>query len=283
MGAQSSTATINSKVSNRILNNTKTSCEYRINDSINNVTVIVEGGSVENINIKNVANINGASCIMSTYQESEIQNILQDMIKQTDTAVSGLVPSFNFINQHVKINQLIENSISQIQESSCNFVAESNINNVYVVLQNTNGKDVNIGSETTIGNSSCSMDNVSKASTYNQITNDVTQKASIKSLGGAIIVFIIICIIIFIIIMVVMNMGGKGKSMGYTEGMGYRGPEKNAQQNISMDQYLDKIAGIQMGNIDQLSSAQSSVSSKGNGKDNANKLIKQVIENPNRV
>lgn len=217
-GAQSSTAQATTKISNNMLSNLSQSCTVATNSSISGISIIAENSTVGDINISSATAIDGVSCIMKTYQDSQLTTTLEDMIKQTNSATNGFSWNFNAINEFVKINQYLENNITHIQNTSCNILADSEVNDVYIIYKNVKSGDINITSSSKISNSSCNMDNVSKQSAYNEITNEVTQKASIKTIGAMIIAFILLCVVVFVIIIIISTVG-KSASSGGNKGM----------------------------------------------------------------
>src|SRR5438309_5169098 len=211
-GVQTQTINDNQTIVNNMLQLSEESCNIKCQNVFtgNNITII--SNNID-FSLDQYCSLDNVSCIMGSSFDVEIQNILKSMLKQEATAVNGFSLNFNDINEDVNLNQLIENQISQIQQSSCNITAGQEIsNNVFVLAPSDYSKKSNvkfsITQDSSISNSTCNMNNVSKAVSYNSATADVTQKSAIYTMGSMLLIAIIVLVVIGVIVFLVIRFSG---------------------------------------------------------------------------
>ena len=147
--------------------------------------------------------LDSPSCIMKTTLDTNVSTILDAMLKQTSSAPSGLSLSFNNSNQRINLEQYIENSITQIQSTSCDLLSKNEmVNNAIFVKNSTVNGDVIFEQTGGINNANCNMDNMAKAVVANEISSDITQESKIMSMGQWIIIAIILCALIGGVVMI---------------------------------------------------------------------------------
>ena len=196
-GAQSNTARIlEESYSNIVQKNTNT-FNTNCSNNFDGNTVVIDGGE-GNFEISNTCTIDNVSGFLSNSVEGEIKTILESMSKQ-DASASGFSFNFNTMSNDVRMEQLIENNITQIQENSCNFQASNSIDNNYIYIKNQKG-DVKLFNESTISGSTCNLSNIAKATTYQEATSSNDQKTSITGFNFMILMVIVIIIILCVII-----------------------------------------------------------------------------------
>jgi hypothetical protein len=208
---QSSTIKSNNQVSNNLIQTSYQSCHIGCHPTQkSNITII--NSKTGNINVDQLCAIDNVQCIMSTNFDASLENILESMASQDNSAVNGFSINFAGIKQNVDLNQLIENQITQIQTSSCD-INEEEVEAVNMFVLNSQTGDINMSQKGTISNALCNMDNTAKATSYSKATADATQKASVKTIAGMFIALLVLCIIIIVIVMIVTSTS-KGKSGG---------------------------------------------------------------------
>jgi len=172
--------------------------------------VIIIGGT-GTIDISQSCTIDSATCQLKASFDTNIQDIIQSVIQQTETSFSGLLPDFTTVVQDVNINTVIQNSITQLMSSSCAIESENTKNSNYILVANHDG-DINLSQTGTITSSTCSMDNMAKAATYTQVTNDASQKSTTISILALFVVgFIVLVIVMGIVLITFILSGGASK------------------------------------------------------------------------
>lgn len=209
---QSQSISSNQKILTSIIQNSEQQCKFSCNNNLSDFTVIVgPGGEIGDINVSQVCAIEGVECIMQSSFDGNLETILESMASQQASAMNGFAINFANINQDVDLNQLITNSITQVQKSSCDFSAGNNIDNVYFYVGGTAG-DINLSQNSSISNSTCNMDNLAKATSYSEATSETSQESKVTVMAGMFFFLIILGIVIMgIIIVVFLFTGGVGK------------------------------------------------------------------------
>jgi hypothetical protein len=208
---QSSTIKSNNRVSNNLIQTSSETCNVSCHET-QNINVILIDSTMGNLTFDQLCALDGIQCMMTNNFDASLENILESMASQDNSAVNGFSINFAGIKQNVDLNQLIENQITQIQSSSCDINIDE-VKNVYFYAKNSQTGDVNMSQEGKISNALCNMDNTAKATSYSKATADATQKASVKTIAGMMIALLILCIIIIVIVMIVTSTS-KGKGGG---------------------------------------------------------------------
>lgn len=196
---QSQSVKQNTEVANKVLQSSNMECAVSCSSEIENSVFIATGGG--DININNSCKMNDIGCTINNYFQSDISTILDNMAKQNTSAQTGLSFDFHASKQTININQLIENSITQLQQSSCYITANQKINNV--IAYTSEGGNININNEGSISSSSCKLDNTAKAEADSTATTDTEQTSKYTSIFNSIFTIIIICIIVGAIVAIV--------------------------------------------------------------------------------
>lgn len=242
MGASASNQRITStqKVTNTMIQSSRQLCDATCNNNLSNTTIIVSGGEGD-IDITQQCAIDNITCIMGASFDAQLENTLESMLTQSATAMSaGFNMNFAATNQNTNLNQYITNSTTQLMDSSCNFTASNNIDNLYFFVEDRDG-NINISQSATISNSSCNMDNVAKNTVYNAASASADQESKISQLGamGMIMVVIIIMVILGAIMMVITKITGGGSSATSAGGQnrsssGSQGRQPSGRQGSSL-------------------------------------------------
>lgn len=191
-----------SNVANSIVNSSLEGianyCSISCNDNISNLDVVLVGGN-DTVNINQSCSIIGAECLIKNIMNSQIDNLVSNILNQTqsDRSIFDLLgPS---TSETVNITNALKNQVSQLISNSCNISSNNNITNVSVFAQDAN-LDLNISQTGSVNKSQCIMDTVSKLLINNDIKNNIDQKTSGLSLGGFIGIIILVAIVIALII-----------------------------------------------------------------------------------
>ena len=191
-GDTTNTVNANQRIVNSVLQASKQKCDAKCQNLISGITIIAGPGTGD-INIKQECKLTNISCIMRTQLNSQIENILDAMVKQTATQ-AGLFPAWGDASNTMNLYQQIENSITQTMDSACLFEASSTVTGAYFYV--VGERNVNLSQSGIITNASCNMDNLAKAVTYNEISADVDQTATVSSIFTLIAIVVIICIVV---------------------------------------------------------------------------------------
>lgn len=220
---QSQTSRVNQTIVTNMLQTSKQSCKFSCNNIANNQTIILTGDVIEGdvrILTQQCAT-EGNVCIMSNAFDSSIESILDSMAVQDATATTGgFGINFANIDENVRIDQLIQNSVTQIQESSCDFTATNEATNTYFYMSSDVKGSVDlINQNAAVSNSTCNMDNASKAASYSDATGKTDQKSKVQPVAAMFFMLIILCVILVAIIIVVFLLtGGANKLIEGSQG-----------------------------------------------------------------
>lgn len=207
MGSSTSnTIRSNQTVSNRVLQVSSTRCDARCENKINGLTIVIIGGN-GNINIMQECKLSNIQCIMRNNLNTNIENILEAMAKQSASAMNGFTLDWTNVSNTVDLYQYIENTITQTMDASCTFYAGNEATGLYFYVEGGN-HDINLSQSATITNATCNMDNMAKAVTYNEETSKADQKSSIFNIFSLLFVVIIICAVLAAVVAVVFLLTG---------------------------------------------------------------------------
>lgn len=197
-------------ITTQILQESNQSCSITCNNNLNNGTFIFQNVT-GNITIAQSCSISDVSCAFKTSFEANLQTLVQSMIQQQSTAMSGFSLDYTNVKERININTVIQNSISQIMNSSCAISANNSANNTYFYVDNLKG-NFNMSQNGSISSSSCTVDNFAKATSYTKTTSDASQKSTIISIFSLIfIAFIVLIIVLGIVASVFILSGGVGQ------------------------------------------------------------------------
>lgn len=220
--ASSNIANIQQSFINNITQVDQQNCIATVSSSANNNVVIINGANISG-NFTGIADTTktDASCLMVSSMENSISNILNATLQQTNTAETDWFNGFQFTSDTNSFNivQSVTNNINQINEATCSAstIQSANNNYVYVTDATIGGNFVGV-TESTSANANCSMTNIIKNSTYNQVQANATQSNVIKGMFVAMIgAFAVIFVIIAIGVVVLYSRGTKG-NVGYKAG-----------------------------------------------------------------
>lgn len=198
----SQNANINQTIINNMLQASTQRCLIDCENTFNGNTIIIIGGDA-NINISQECILSGVSCIMQQSLNQEIQNSMESFLDQSSTKQQGFVLDFGNLDENVNLVQYMQNSVTQLMESSCTFSVSQDASYNYFYVEDAGKTNLNISQSGTITNSVCNMDNSAKSTTYNVQTSDVAQTALITTPLGMIMIAIICGMVLSAIVAIV--------------------------------------------------------------------------------
>jgi len=215
---QTNIATIQQNYMNNITQLSEQTCLSTASDNTNNNVILVIGTNVEG-NFTGVStNVStDSSCLMTSYMEDSISNILSAVVQQTNQAETDLFNGFQITNltNTFNVEQSVTNNISQINQATCSANTYSSSSNNYVYVANSTIDGDFIGVESTSNaSSSCSINNMMKNTTYNQAQAQANQgnaaKGIFAQLLGTVVVIVAIIVIAVIILFAIGAIGTAG-------------------------------------------------------------------------
>jgi hypothetical protein len=196
------------RISTNILQLSNQTCSISCNNNLSNSTFIfvnVEG----NIKIAQSCSIVDSSCAFRNAFEANIENIIESLVKQENFSLNGFSFNFDASVESTNINSIIQNNISQIMNSSCAISVNNVMNNNYFYVDNLHG-DFDISQSGTISSSTCAMDNISKATSFNETVADIDQSnTTINVISLIFIAFIVLIIVMGIVASIFILSGNK--------------------------------------------------------------------------
>jgi hypothetical protein len=175
-------------------------CSISCNDNISNLNVVLIGGN-DTVNINQSCSIIGAECLIKNVMNSQIDNLVDNITKQINSAgsiFSLLGPSSS---ETTNITSSIKNQVSQLVSNTCVIASNNDISNVSVIAQDAN-LNLNLAQTGSVNRAECILDTVTKLLINNDIQNNVTQEESGLSLAGFLGIIILICIVIILVIII---------------------------------------------------------------------------------
>lgn len=210
VGAQTNIINASTTIQNNVLQSSVENCTISCGNNFNYNTLIVIGGSGD-INISQSCKVDSSTCQLKASFDSSIQSIIDNIIAQSASAQSGFSFDFSVITQDVNINSIIQNSITQLMSSSCAITSSNNKNSNYILIADRDG-NIDLSQTGVITSSTCAMDNIAKAATYSQVTNDATQKSSITNIFALFFIgFIVLIIVMGVVLVAFVVTGGANR------------------------------------------------------------------------
>lgn len=210
MGSQTNQASLATSIISAAQQTINNYCSIACNANIGNVNITVIGGNAT-IDVSQTCTNIGSECTIKNLMSSEITNLIDNIVKQSQTNggfLSLLGPSQS---NSTNINNAIKNQISQLINNTCNQSVSENINAINVFSQDANLK-LNYNQTGSTDHATCALDTTVKLLLNNQVSNSVTQKQS--SCGNVLLILIIIAVIILLILLfpILSNLfkGGSG-------------------------------------------------------------------------
>lgn len=204
-------------VQNNIVQSATSYCKISVNNDFSNNTVIFIGGS-GNITFSQQANIDNATCNMTTALDASIENILESISKQDATAKGGFSINWSSIDEDISIYQYVKNSVTQIMTSECNISASNSANNNYFYVEDRAG-DFYFNQNASVTNATCNMNSAASAEVYNKTSSEGDQTSKIVQMNPLLAALGVCMILGFIVFMIILfkGSGGSEESSGSTD------------------------------------------------------------------
>lgn len=253
---------------------------------MNSQSCVVESSNVISGNVVDVSGVNAqqnfiaigiepsqiqSSCAITSYMNTNVQNILSSVADQDNKAQSGLFGSGIFgggtdQSNDNNVNMKIINNIANINNAVCSTSQQNSAEDNYIYTTDVNTDKNFLG--VVIGPSSitsnCNMNNYMKVSTYNKGQTTDSQKLSEKSFLGVLIGGIIMIVIVVVIMMVILAIIKMFSSLGSKKDNTPKPtPPPSTPSSSSLDSLtsLDTLSSLSslggLGGLDSLSSLSS--------------------------
>jgi hypothetical protein len=208
---------------NNIWENSSSACIATCNAPQNNPTIILNGTTVAG-NVEIVATCSAsAACAMQSQLDSQVQNIMQSMVKQKTISTELIPISFMFATQNSTniISQTITNNITQSMQSICQGTSNTMLNNPTII-----GTNATVGGNLTItsggsANANCTINNLARMSLFNAQTSTSSQINKRSNILGIVMVAIVMMMVIgAIVVLLIMGPEGVASVVGASKGGG---------------------------------------------------------------
>ena len=225
-GGQSTSISLASTqdVENKINTVSKENCITACTADTSGISINIEDSDIEgNISVGTVCNILGSSCTLKASLSTSVQNTLKN--QQTAKTVSENDP-LNVLGSlfgqssttNETSNQSTSNRVSNIMNATCQNKSTSKTSGVNIQVEGSKvGGNVTVGSTANVSNAKCILDNVSRTT----VSNNLSNKQSAKIFQGSPILFAIIGVVIIIVVVmigaVILGVGGLA-GLGIYEG-----------------------------------------------------------------
>ena len=217
MGNQSSSESLASTQSivNQINNISNENCINLCSSSIQDIHILIQDSDIEgNINAQAACSILGASCVLKASLSSDVQNTEKNkqlgLAMQEEDPIALIGPSSSSTINETS-NQSVANRVTNILNSTCqaNSVQSADDVNIEVIGSKVVG-NINVDANGQITKSKCIIDNVSRTT----LSNDLTNSQTAKTFQGSPLLFIILAIVaiavMVMIVIVILGVGGLG-------------------------------------------------------------------------
>jgi hypothetical protein len=208
---QSSTQT--QSINNKVLNASNAQCNASCNDFSGGNTIIISGSTINSDVVFNQSCNVTMQCTINSQLDTNIQDILNSMQKQTSVTANGF-PSFSLdsVSNSTTATQNITTTVSNLINSSCQSTSNIVSQNNFTYLQNSTINGSLQFSQTGNVNNTCTLNNISSIQLANQATAQSTQTAAILNPVALLFVaFLVIGLLIGAVFLLnFLFKGGKG-------------------------------------------------------------------------
>jgi hypothetical protein len=235
--SQTQTANIALSTANVVTQAAKSSCSFTCNNSSTGGTYIMTNTKAGNIDYSQTCTIQGTSCSIKAYLDTNITNMMSSMVDQAVALLNPIgvsVASISSTNQEINVNENIYNSMTQLISNNCvNAVNNTQANNYYYYNNDTLG-NITYAQVGTISNADCVMDTVVKATAKNTQSSGAGQKSgctgSYGGGGGGSLLYIGIFVLIIFVIIAVLAFMAKKKAASVLGPGGFDGLQRSFKQ-----------------------------------------------------
>ena len=187
-------------INNDIIQESSEKCMATCVNIENGNSAIFDGATIDGnlTGFKQVCKVS-TSCVMTEQLNSQIQDVLESVAKQTQQLDSSFLSIFADTHNKTKatIEQSINNSVTQLLNSSCTATASNIQNNDMFVLSNSTVLGGVIAfSQTGNPTASCTMNNLGKIKLFNKEQAEISQEQRIENIFVAIIAMIVAALVI---------------------------------------------------------------------------------------
>jgi hypothetical protein len=213
------------EVTNNITQINQSSCTATVQNESGGNFIILDGVRVAGDVYGSITRIKtNASCIMSSSNEANIDNLLESLADQGKTTENSgfsldavaIIDKLKSQNNSIDIRQYITNNITQMNINTCssNIINTESPNYTYIRGGSVGGSV--IGSDTTAeSSSSCTITNNSKLIIYNDILSDGDQSNDLKGFFTTLVIgFVVIIGIVIFGVIILFSTGAIGH-VGY--------------------------------------------------------------------
>lgn len=223
MGSQDEQVNVSTTIINDALQKVANFCSITCENDVSNVDITVIGGNAS-ITVGGSCSAIGAECIVKNVVDSQITNLIDNIIKQTESNMGIFSLIGPGSSESPDITNSIKNQVSQLISNNCTNGGSADITNVNVFAQDAN-LNLIIGNNVNVNKAQCAIDTTTKLLLDNTVKNSVTQSES--SCGSIVGILIIVAVILSIIVIfpILRALGKRGASIvapgqGGKEGQG---------------------------------------------------------------
>lgn len=222
---------------NNITQDDQQNCTSAANNTANNNTVIVNGAYIRGdfFGVSAATNTD-ASCLLVSNMQDSVSNILSATLTQTNKAQTDWFNGFQFTSEtnEFDMSQSVTNNISQINQATCAANSIQSGSDNYIYFRGTvDGNFVGVSSDAS-ANSSCSIENTMKNTTYNQAQAQTNQNNLIQGVFATFLAaFLAIVGIIVIAVIIMFSVGAIGM-VGYNKASSRKEKQQQQQEEMAM-------------------------------------------------
>lgn len=187
-------------INNNTVQESSTTCTATCQNTQNGDTTIFSGTTVTgDISAFSQVCKVSSSCVMTDQLSSQISDTLKSIAKQSQQMDSSITSLFADTHNHEKatLEQSINNSVTQILNSSCVATSSNVQNNDMFIMTNSKALSGVIAfSQTGDPTASCVMNNLSKIKLFNKETATISQTQRIENVFVAIVAMVVAALVI---------------------------------------------------------------------------------------
>lgn len=192
------------KFLNNITQANKQDCVVRTNNSNSGQVIIATGGTLNNVNLGQTITVNtDATCLIGSGVQGDIDNLLKATSAQGAVAETGPFATWGTISESVSLASVRQNTVNniyQVSQATCGTDQINSNSSQYIYLaDDVNGGFIGQSIDSNV-NSSCTMNNYMKFSTYNLAQAQAGQKTEHKgTLGGVGVIVLVVAILVVLL------------------------------------------------------------------------------------
>lgn len=197
--------------SNAVLQSAQSTCSVTCSNESSGNTYVFDGTTAGNLDFSQTCAITGTECLISSYLETNITDIMSSMAKQTEATMNPIGMSAGNFSSHdesVDITESVYNSMTQLISNNCAITATNKSTNNYYYYKDATIGNISFAQNASVGNAECVMDTVAKATAKTDQSASSDQSTGCTGYSGSgnsnliIIVVVVIGVLFFVIIIV---------------------------------------------------------------------------------